>query len=74
MSLQELLNDGWEKRMPAAELLAQLGFLNEPYQIFLIGIIWYGGYVTDLEVLKDWRCSLEINNLWALSEFSGDLD
>ena len=74
MSLQELLHYGKEKRMPAGELLRQMGLLNDRYQRFLIGIIWYGGYATDLEVLQDLRCSLEINNIWALSELSSDLD
>jgi len=72
MSLQEFLNYGKEKGVPAGELLHQMGLLNDRYQRFLIGIIWYGGYATDLEVLQDLRCSLEINNLWGLSEFLSD--
>jgi hypothetical protein len=73
MTPLEFLVFGKEKQLPAADLLSQLGFFNDPYQRFLIEIIWYGGYGTADQVLNDLNCAQGINNIWALLEFSSDL-
>jgi hypothetical protein len=68
----ELLEQGKAKKIPATDLLLQLGFFNEPYQRFLINTIFYGGYGTSEQVLKDLQGAQTINNVWAFSEYYSD--
>jgi len=70
----ELLEYGKEKKLPAADLLSQLGFFNDQYQRFLIEVIWYGGYGTADQVLIDLRGAQEINNIWGFLEFSSEIE
>ena len=73
MTPLELLEHGKENQLPPADLLSQLEFFNDPYQRFLISVIWYGGYGTAVQVLKDLKCAQELMNIWAFLEFSSNL-
>ena len=68
----ELLELGKTKRLPAKDLILQLGFFNEPYQRFLINIVLFGGYATSEQVLRDLMGSQEINNIWGFTEYYND--
>lgn len=72
MTQLEMLEYGKGNRLPATDLLRQLGYLNDPYQRFLIEVVWYCEYCTATQVLNDLNCAQGINNLWALLEFSSD--
>ena len=73
MSPIELLEYGKDNQVPAADLLRQLGFFTDPYQRFLIEVIWFGAYGAAGQVLSDLKRAQELNNIWALLEFSSDL-
>lgn len=69
MSPIELLQYGKENKVPAADLLVRLEFLNDSYQRFLIDIIFYQGYATPELVLKDLIGSQEIMSIWGFLEY-----
>jgi len=73
MSLLELLDYGKEHKLHANDLLLLLGFFNEPYQRFLINVIWYGGYGTAGQVLKELRRAQDIRYFFGFVEYASDL-
>lgn len=74
MTSLELLEFGKTNRVPAEDLLSQLGFFNDSYQHFLIEVIWYGGYGSADKVLEDLMGAQGINNIWAFLEYESDLE
>lgn len=65
----ELLEFGKKNKIPASEFLSRLGFLNDSYQRFLIEVIWFGGYGSAVQVLKDLRGAEEIMSIWGFLEY-----
>jgi hypothetical protein len=73
LSLLELLDYGKEMKLSASDLLLLLGFFNEPYQRFLINTIWYGGYGTAGQVLKELKRAQDIRYFFGFVDYSSDL-
>ena len=58
--------------MPAKDLLVLLGYFNEPYQRFIINVIWYGGYGSAGQILKELKVAQNLINVWGFIEVYSD--
>jgi hypothetical protein len=64
---------GIENKIPASDLLQLLGYFVEPYQLFIINIIWYGEYANAYQVNEELKLAQDIHNIWGFLELQSDL-
>jgi hypothetical protein len=69
----KLLYFGIENKIPASDLLQLLGYFVEPYQLFIINIIWYGEYANAYQVNEELKLAQDIHNIWGFLELQSDL-